>query len=63
RLMGKVKEKGLTIIPLQVYFKNGKAKVEIALAKGKVKYEKREDIKERETRREIEKQFKGKIKL
>ncbi|MGC8868381.1 MAG: SsrA-binding protein SmpB [Sulfurihydrogenibium sp.] len=63
RLMGKVKEKGLTIVPLQVYFKDGKAKVEIALAKGKVKYEKREDMKERDTRREIEKQFKGKIKL
>jgi len=61
--MGKVKEKGLTIVPLRVYFKNGKAKVEIALAKGKVKYEKREAMKEKDMKREIEKSFKGKIKL
>jgi SsrA-binding protein len=63
KLMGKVKEKGLTIIPLRVYFKNGKAKVEIALAKGKVKYEKREAMKEKDMKREIEKSFKGKVKL
>jgi len=63
KLMGKVKEKGLTIVPLRVYFKNGKAKVEIALAKGKVKYEKREAMKEKDMKREIEKSFKGKIKL
>jgi SsrA-binding protein len=63
KLMGKVKEKGLTIVPLRVYFKNGKAKVEIALAKGKVKYEKREAMKEKDIKREIEKSFKGKIKL
>ncbi len=63
KLMGKVKEKGLTIVPLGVYFKNGKAKVEIALVKGKVKYEKREAMKEKDTKREIEKSFKGKIRL
>ncbi|MEJ5172718.1 MAG: SsrA-binding protein SmpB [Hydrogenothermaceae bacterium] len=63
RLMGKVKEKGLSIVPLQIYFKDGKAKVEIALVKGKAKYEKREAIKEKDTRREIEKEYKGKIKL
>lgn len=61
--MGKIKEKGLTVVPLQIYFKDGKAKVEIALVKGKAKYEKRESIKEKDTRRELEKEFKGKIKL
>ncbi len=63
KLMGKVQEKGLTIIPLKLYFKNGKAKLEIALAKGKAKYEKRQAIKERETRRELAKKYKGRIKL
>ncbi|GAB6072489.1 SsrA-binding protein SmpB [Venenivibrio stagnispumantis] len=63
KLMGKVQEKGLTIIPTQIYFKNGKAKVEIALAKGKVKYEKREAIKEKDLKREMAKDFKGKLKL
>jgi SsrA-binding protein len=63
KLMGKVKEKGLTIIPLRIYFRNGKAKVEIALTKGKVKYEKREAMKEKDMKREIEKSFKGKIKI
>ncbi len=63
KLMGKVQEKGLTIIPLKLYFKNGKAKLEIALAKGKAKYEKRQAIKEREMKRELSKKYKGKIKL
>jgi len=63
KLMGKVQEKGLTIVPTKVYFKNGKAKVEIALAKGKAKYEKRQAIKERELKRELSKKYKGKIKL
>ncbi len=63
KLMGKVQEKGLTIIPLKLYFKNGKAKLEIALAKGKAKYEKREAIKERDIKRELSKKYKGKIKL
>ncbi len=63
KLMGKVQEKGLTIIPLKLYFKNGKAKLEIALAKGKAKYEKRQAIKEREMRRKLSKKYKGKIKL
>ncbi len=52
KLIGKVKEKGLTLIPLRLYFKNGKVKVELALAKGKKVYDKREaiakkDLKER----------------
>ncbi len=54
RLFGALTQKGLTIIPLKIYFKNGKAKVEIALAKGKRKYEKREAVKKKEARREIE---------
>ncbi|ACO04058.1 MAG TPA: SsrA-binding protein [Persephonella sp.] len=63
KLMGKVQEKGLTIIPTKVYLKNGKVKIEIALAKGKAKYEKREAIKERDMKRELSKKYKGKIKL
>lgn len=47
-LIGKVKEKGLTLIPLQIYSKNNLIKIEIALVKGLKKYEKREKIKERE---------------
>jgi SsrA-binding protein len=63
KLMGKVQEKGLTIIPTRVYLKNGRVKIEIALAKGKAKYEKRESIKERDMKRELSKKYKGKIKL
>jgi len=54
RLMGKVKERGLTLIPLRMYFKHGRAKVELALARGKKLYDKRESIKERDTRREMD---------
>jgi len=53
RLMGKVREQGLTLIPLRLYFKNGRAKVEIALARGKKRYDKRETIREREVQRDI----------
>jgi SsrA-binding protein len=60
KLMGSVTRKGFTLIPLKIYFKRGKAKVEIGLAKGKRKYEKRDTIKEREARREIEKYLKKK---
>jgi len=63
KLMGKVQEKGLTLIPLKLYFKDGKAKLEIALAKGKAKYEKREAMKERDMKRELAKKYKGKIRL
>ncbi len=59
RLWGKLSQKGLTLIPLKIYFKRGKAKVEIGLAKGKRKYEKREAIKEKEARREIEQNLKN----
>ncbi len=63
KLMGKVQEKGYTIVPTKLYFKNGKAKLEIALAKGKAKHEKRQAIKERELKRELSKKYKGRIKL
>ncbi len=54
RLAGQIAEKGLTLIPLQVYFKDGKAKVELGLAKGKTSYDKRETLKERDAQREME---------
>ena len=52
KLLGKTTEKGLTIVPLRMYFKNGRVKVTIALAKGKKIYDKRETIKRREADRE-----------
>lgn len=54
RLGKRVEEKGLTLIPLRVYFKNGLVKVEIGLCRGKKMIDKREDIKKKETEREIE---------
>jgi SsrA-binding protein len=51
--MGKLKDSGTTLVPLQLYFKDGKAKVEIAVAKGKKAHDKREAIKEREADREV----------
>ena len=54
RLIGKINEAGLTLVPLQVYFKAGKAKVEIALAKGRRAYDKRQKIRERMEKREME---------
>jgi len=63
RLLGKMQEKGYTLIPTKLYFKNGKVKVEIALAKGKKLYDRRREIKEKELRRQLEREFKGKIKL
>ncbi len=56
RLTGKVKEKGQTLIPLKVYFKGGKAKVTLALAKGKRKYDKREAIRKRDEKRDMERE-------
>ena len=60
KLLGKIKEKGYTLVPLQVYFKEGKVKVEIGLARGKKLYDKREDIAKKDQRREAEKEFKVK---
>lgn len=54
RLYGKVNEKGFTLIPLKIYFKEGKAKMTLALAKGKRKYDKREAIRRRDEERDME---------
>lgn len=54
RLVGKLSETGHTLVPLSLYFSDGKAKVEIALARGKKHYDKRHDIAERDAAREIE---------
>lgn len=59
RLIGKTAEKGLTIVPLSCYFKNGLAKVEIGLAKGKKLYDKRESIKDREWKRQVEREVRS----
>jgi SsrA-binding protein len=59
RLWNEVRQQGVTIIPLQVYLKDGRAKLEIATAKGKKLYDKRAAIAERDSQREIERQFRG----
>ncbi|QPC47439.1 SsrA-binding protein SmpB [Mangrovibacillus cuniculi] len=59
-LIGKSKEQGYSIVPLKVYIKDGYAKVLIGLAKGKKNYDKREDLKKKEAKREMEKVFKAK---
>ncbi len=58
KLLDKVKEERLTIVPLEVYFNNGRVKVEIGLAKGKKLYDKREDIAKKDQKREAERDFK-----
>ncbi len=63
KLEQQVKEKGYTLVPLDVYFKNGRAKVKIGLARGKKLYDKRETIAKKDQRREAEKEFKVKMKL
>ena len=52
KLVGKTVEKGMTLVPVRMYFKNGRVKVAVSLAKGKKEYDKRETIKRRETDRE-----------
>lgn len=59
RLTGKVKERGLTLVPLRLYFKNGRAKVQIALARGKKRHDKRAAIREREVQREMDRALKS----
>ncbi|CAL9430974.1 MULTISPECIES: SsrA-binding protein SmpB [Streptomyces] len=54
KLIGKLQESGLTLVPLQLYFKDGRAKVEIALARGKKEYDKRHALREKQDRREAE---------
>lgn len=58
KLIGKTKEKGLTLVPLRLYFKSGRVKVELALAKGKKVYDKREDIAKRDFQRDQERKIK-----
>lgn len=58
RLIGKVEQRGYTLVPLNLHFKNGRVKAEIALAKGKAQHDKRETIKEREGKREVERALK-----
>jgi SsrA-binding protein len=62
KLLAKQQVKGLSLIPLEIYFKGGWAKVRLALAKGKRGPDKRESIKKRETERELERGFKGRFK-
>lgn len=58
KLLGKMKEKGYTIVPVEVYFKGSLVKVKIALAKGKKLYDKRQDIAKKDAKREAEREFK-----
>jgi SsrA-binding protein len=60
RLYGKSREKGLAVIPLKLYFKNGKVKIEIGVGRGKRLYDKRESLKVKMDRREIERSLRGK---
>ena len=59
RLGGKISEKGLTLVPLRLYFKGGRAKVEIGLARGKKLHDKRSALREREVRREMDREARG----
>jgi len=59
RLLSKTAEKGLTLVPVRLYFKRGKVKIELGLAKGKKLFDKREDIKRRTQEREVREQIKG----
>ncbi len=61
KLIGKVKEKGYTLVPLKIYFKNDKIKVLIGLGRGKKLYDKRETIKKRDMKRDLDRERKGRI--
>lgn len=63
KLDQKLKEKGYTIVPLEVYFKSGRVKVNIGLAKGKKLYDKRETIAKKDAKREAERDFKASLKI
>lgn len=63
KLIGESKEQGYSIIPLKIYIKNGYAKVLIGLAKGKKKYDKREELKRKEAKRDIERAFRERQKM
>ena len=60
KLQGKLAEQGYTLVPVQIYFKGGLVKVQVALAKGKKLYDKRQDIAKKDQRREAEREFKVK---
>ena len=62
RLIGKTAEKGLTLIPTRIYFKGRRAKVELALARGKEGRDRRREIADRDVRREVEREFKGRMR-
>lgn len=62
KLIGKTKEKGFTLVPLKLYFTRGKVKVEIGLATGKKNYDKRQDIAERDAKREMDRAFRERQK-
>src|SRR6478735_7002386 len=62
RLIGRTAEKGLTLIPTRLYWKNGRAKVELALARGKEGRDRRREIADRDVRREVEREFKGRMR-
>ncbi|MBF0378706.1 MAG: SsrA-binding protein SmpB [Desulfamplus sp.] len=59
KLIGRTSERGFTIVPLKVYFKNGKIKVQIGLAKGKKLYDKRDTIKKKDIQREMDRDYKN----
>ena len=59
KLVGSVEQQGLTLVPLDIYFKRGIAKATIALVRGKQLHDKREDLKKREHQRDVEREFKG----
>jgi SsrA-binding protein len=61
-LIGKVQERGLTLVPTRLYWRNGRAKVELALARGKEARDKRRDIADRDARRQIERALKGRVR-
>ncbi|MFS0766405.1 MULTISPECIES: SsrA-binding protein SmpB [Peribacillus] len=63
KLIGVTKETGYTIVPLKMYLKNGFAKVLIGLGKGKKQYDKREDLKKKEAKRDIERAFRDRQKM
>ena len=62
RLTGKTEEKGLTLVPTKLYFVRGRVKVELALARGKRQYDKRETIKRRDVEREIKRELKERLR-
>ena len=62
KIFGKMKEQGITVVPLQVYFRGSLVKIEIGLAKGKKLYDKRDDIAKKDQRREAQREFKERLR-